>query len=103
MRCGLVVPAKSPRSLNTDTPSGVFCTVSDVRLPRSPEPPPTDDIPLPRLADCRVLMDELGVKKATAERIMRWCSVKVLVGRRVFVYRAEVARVLRSREVREGS
>jgi hypothetical protein len=48
-------------------------------------------------------MRELGVKRATAERIMRWCSVKVPLGRRVYVYRAEVLSVLRAREIKDAS
>jgi hypothetical protein len=39
---------------------------------------------LPRLLDRKQLAAELGVKTATAERIMRHCP-KLTVGRRVFV------------------
>jgi hypothetical protein len=56
---------------------------------------------LPGLIDCAGIVRELGVKRATAERIMRHCSAKVPLGRRVFVYRDEVARVIREREVRD--
>jgi hypothetical protein len=48
-------------------------------------------------------MRDVGVKRATAERIMRWCSVKVVLGRRVYVYRAEVIEVLHLREVRDAA
>lgn len=63
---------------------------------------PGDDSGSPLLADCQTIMRELGVKRATAERIMRSCSVKVPLGRRIYVYRAEVLRVVRAREVRDS-
>jgi hypothetical protein len=63
---------------------------------------PEGDVPPSLLVDCRAIMQELGVRRATAERIMRWCSVKVPLGRRVYVYRADVVRVLQSREVRDA-
>jgi hypothetical protein len=58
---------------------------------------------LPKLADAGQLRDELGVKRATAERIMRACPVKVLVGRKVFVYRDHVLEVLRAYEIRDAA
>jgi len=58
---------------------------------------------LPALIDCAGIASELGVKRPTAERVMRLCSVKVAVGRRVFVYREEVARVVQDREVRDAA
>ena len=50
-------------------------------------------------------MRELGVKRATAERIMRACAVKVRPpgARRVFVYREDVRDVLKSWEVRDAA
>lgn len=53
---------------------------------------------LPRLLGCRELMAELGVKKPTAERIMRHCQ-KVKVGARVFVREDEVRQALRKLEI----
>jgi hypothetical protein len=58
---------------------------------------------LPGLIDCAGIARELGVKRATAERLMRLCSAKVPLGRRVFVYREEVARVIREHEVRDAA
>ena len=51
--------------------------------------------------DCQAVMREIGLKRSTAERVMRWCSVKVPLGRRVYVYRADVLEVLRSREIED--
>lgn len=59
--------------------------------------------PLPALADVRVLQSELGVKRATAERLMRLCERKVVLGRRVYVYRHDVAAVLVQHEVRDAA
>lgn len=53
--------------------------------------------------DCRAIADELGVKRATAERVMRLCSVKLPIGRRVYVYRYEVEQVVRAHEVRDAA
>jgi hypothetical protein len=54
--------------------------------------------PLPALLDCRALMAELGVKRATAEAIMRRLDVVVVEDhRKVFVKRADVARYLQDR------
>jgi len=44
---------------------------------------------LPKLLDCRTLMAELGVPRATAENLMRAIPT-VKIGRRVFVRRADV-------------
>jgi hypothetical protein len=49
---------------------------------------------LPRLLDRKAIAQELGVKLATAERIMRHCP-KVTVGRRVFVRDVDVQAYLR--------
>lgn len=53
---------------------------------------------LPKLLDCRGLMEELGVKRATAEAIMR-ALPKVTIDdhRKVFVRRADVQRYLDER------
>jgi hypothetical protein len=59
--------------------------------------------PLPALVDVRMLQSELGVKRATAERVMRLCDRKVVLGRRVYVYRADVAAVLSDHEVRDAA
>lgn len=53
--------------------------------------------PLPQLLDCAAVMQELGVKKATAEALMRACP-KVRIGRRVFVMRLDVERELERRK-----
>jgi hypothetical protein len=55
------------------------------------------------LMDVATLGRELGVKRATAERVMRLCSTKVVLGRRVYVYRAHVEAVLRAHEVRDAA
>ena len=49
---------------------------------------------LPRLLDRKDLAEELGVKLATAESIMRHVP-KINVGRRVFVREADVQSYLR--------
>lgn len=59
--------------------------------------------PLPALADVRMLQSELGVKRATAERLMRLCDRKIVLGRRVYVYRCDVAAVLVDHEVRDAA
>lgn len=50
-------------------------------------------------------MRELGVKRATAERIMRACVVKVRPpeARRVYVYREDVLKVVKSWEIRDAA
>jgi len=50
---------------------------------------------LPRLLDRKALADELGVKLATAERIMRHVP-KITVGRRVYVTAEAVRDYLKS-------
>lgn len=53
---------------------------------------------LPQLLDCRALMAELGVKRATAEAIMRQLPKITVEGhRRVFVKRSDVQRYLDER------
>jgi hypothetical protein len=74
-----------------------------VRLTDSSCKPVAHSDPPPLLMDCQAIMAEIGVKRATAERVMRCCPVKVVLGRRVFVYRVEVLAVLRSREVRDAA
>jgi hypothetical protein len=44
---------------------------------------------LDALIDCKGIMDELGVKRATAEELMR-AIPKVRIGRRVFVERKDL-------------
>ncbi len=53
---------------------------------------------LPRLLDRKSLAAELGVKLATAERIMRHCQ-KVQVGRRIYVTEPEVREALKKLEI----
>jgi hypothetical protein len=55
------------------------------------------------LMDCQAIIREVGVKRATAERVMRLCPVKVVLGRRVYVYREAVLEVLRLREIRDAA
>jgi hypothetical protein len=55
------------------------------------------------LMDATALRDELGVKRATAERIMRLCPTKFVLGRRIYVYRTDVAAVLKAHEVRDAA
>jgi len=51
--------------------------------------------PLPTLIDCSGIMRELGVKRATAEAIMRRLpKVQVPGHRKVFVLRADLVRLL---------
>jgi hypothetical protein len=52
---------------------------------------------LPKLLDCRGVMDELGVKRAVAESLMR-AIPKIRVGRRVFVTRNEILAELERRQ-----
>lgn len=49
---------------------------------------------LPRLLDRKQIAAELGVKLATAERIMRHCPL-ITIGRRVYVTDDSVAQFLR--------
>jgi hypothetical protein len=54
--------------------------------------------PLPQLLDCNGLMKELGVKRATAEAIMRAVPTVTIEGhRKVFVRRPDVERYLKKR------
>jgi len=58
---------------------------------------------LPELLDCRALMLELGVKRATAEAIMRELPVVQFAGlRKVFVRRSDVARLVEERTFTTG-
>lgn len=59
--------------------------------------------PASTLMDVAAVRDELGVKRATAERVMRLCPTKVAIGRRTFVYRADVAAVLKAHEIRDAA
>lgn len=52
---------------------------------------------LDALVDCRGIMDEMCVKRATAEAIMR-AIPKVKIGRRVFVKRDDVRAEMARRE-----
>ena len=74
-----------------------------MRLIDPSDEPNADEDAAPLLMDCQAIMSEVGLKRATAERVMRWCDVKVVLGRRVYVYRVEVMAVLRSREVRDAA
>lgn len=51
--------------------------------------------PLPRLMDRKQIAAELGVKHATAERIMRHCPL-ITIGRRVYVTDTAVAEYLKA-------
>jgi hypothetical protein len=62
----------------------------------------SDPQPLPALLDTKVVMRELGVTRGVAESLMRECP-KVIVGRRVFVKREDVAAVIRARTVEAGA
>jgi hypothetical protein len=54
---------------------------------------------LPRLIDSRGIQEECGVKRATAEAIMRRCTKVYVPGvRKAHVYRDDVLRVLRESE-----
>ena len=79
------------------TPSAGLVIVPGVKL----ETQTSDSGSASLLIDSAGIQREVGVRRATAERIMRWCSVKVVLGRRVYVYRAEVLEVVRLREVRD--
>lgn len=58
----------------------------------------TASAPLPELLDCRGLMLELGVKRATAEAIMRQVPVVQIEGlRKVYVRRTDVHALIRAR------
>jgi hypothetical protein len=53
-----------------------------------------DGVTLPKLMDCRAIMEELGVKRASADALMQQLP-KVKVGNsKVFVRRADVERYL---------
>ncbi|HET6683065.1 MAG TPA: hypothetical protein VFG75_05155 [Gaiella sp.] len=54
-----------------------------------------EPVPLPTLIDCGGIVRELGVKRATAEAIMRQLpKVQVPGHRKVFVVRADLARFI---------
>ena len=54
--------------------------------------------PLPELLDCKALQAELGVKRATAEAIMRRLPVVSIEGlRKTYVRRDDVRRCLEQR------
>jgi hypothetical protein len=56
-------------------------------------------VTLPALIDCRGIMDELGVKRAAAEAIMRQLPKIRLDGvRKVYVQKADVERYLSERQ-----
>ena len=51
--------------------------------------------PLPELLDCRALMAELGVKRATAEAIIRQLPIVLIPGlRKSYVRRSDVHALL---------
>jgi hypothetical protein len=52
---------------------------------------------LDALIDCRGIMDELGVKRASAESLMRDIPTKFRIGRKVFVKREDVRLELEKR------
>ena len=53
--------------------------------------------PLPALLDCKALMAELGISRASAEKIMRQVPSVVVPGlRKSFVRRSDVAALLDS-------
>ena len=59
--------------------------------------------PLPELLDTRRLMDELGVKRSTAEAIMRAIPVQAAPGlRKLYVRRSDVVRFLDDNLVEKG-
>ncbi len=59
--------------------------------------------PLPELLDCKALQAELGVKRATAEAIMRQLPVVSFPGlRKTYVKRADVARLVEDRTFSNG-
>jgi hypothetical protein len=58
-----------------------------------------DGQPPGKLIDCAGLMADYGLRRATAERVMRACARKVVLGRRVFVWREEADRVIADAEV----
>lgn len=54
--------------------------------------------PLPELLDCKQLMDELGVKRAAADAIMRQLPIVQFEGlRKTYVRRPDVARLIEAR------
>lgn len=67
------------------------------------QPLPEGEERRPLLLDCRGIERELGVRRATAEHVMRLCDAKVTIGRRVFVYREDVLSVVRSLEARDAA
>ena len=64
---------------------------------------PPDPAGTSLLLDCLGIQRELGVRRATAERVMRYCETKVLLGRRTFVYREDVTKVVLAHEVRDAA
>jgi hypothetical protein len=59
--------------------------------------------PLPELLDCRALQAELGVKRATAEAVMRQLPIVQFPGlRKVYVKRSDVAALVEARTFTNG-
>jgi hypothetical protein len=59
--------------------------------------------PLSELLDTRRLMDELGVKRSTAEAIMRAIPLQAVPGvRKLYVRRSDVVRFLDDNLVEKG-
>ncbi|MES2360099.1 MAG: hypothetical protein V4529_17290 [Gemmatimonadota bacterium] len=55
----------------------------------------SDESTLPRLLDTRAISEELGVKRAVAEAIIRRCPKQEIPGcKRLFVRRSDVERLL---------
>jgi hypothetical protein len=58
---------------------------------------------LPELLDCRALMLELGVKRATAEAVMRQLPIVAFPGlRKTYVKRSDVAALVAERTYEKG-
>ncbi len=58
---------------------------------------------LPELLDCKALMVELGVRRATAESVMRQLPIVSFPGlRKVYVKRSDVARLVEERTFEKG-
>jgi hypothetical protein len=58
---------------------------------------------LPELLDCKALMVELGVRRATAECVMRQLPIVSFPGlRKVYVKRSDVSRLVEERTFEKG-
>jgi hypothetical protein len=87
-------PAEFP-SHEADSPTSPSTPSNRTSQRDAPRLAPTPLEPLPELLDCRRIMEEMGVKRASAEAIMRQVpKVKIRDLDKTFVRRSDVAALI---------